>query len=303
MTAVQSGHAHPGHAEPGHTQPGHTQPGHAQPGQHAKPGRSALLTIGQLADYVGVTIRAIRHYHQRGLLAEPDRDASGYRRYGADAVIQLIRIKALADAGVPLARIEEVLGAGPAEFSQAVTQIDRALATRIRELQQQRRRVGQLTAGDRLFVPAEIADLFDRFRELGISERAMHIERDGWILLVARYPDQARRWARDKLTALRDPEFERLYRGYYLAYDWDPDDPRLAELADSLVDFAQKHREEMESHRVDMDQISAAAPVDDPAALELVLSVTAEMPPSWARLDELCREKSQARGITPRSAG
>ena len=33
---------------------------------------------GQLADYVGVTVRAIRHYHQRGLLAEPPRDASGY---------------------------------------------------------------------------------------------------------------------------------------------------------------------------------------------------------------------------------
>ena len=31
--------------------------------------RPPTLTIGQLADYVGVTIRAIRHYHQRGLLA------------------------------------------------------------------------------------------------------------------------------------------------------------------------------------------------------------------------------------------
>jgi hypothetical protein len=39
-----------------------------------------MLTIGQLAAYTGVTVRAIRHYHQRGLLAEPGRDASGYRR-------------------------------------------------------------------------------------------------------------------------------------------------------------------------------------------------------------------------------
>ena len=36
--------------------------------------RPPTLTIGQLADYVGVTIRAIRHYHQRGLPAEPPRD-------------------------------------------------------------------------------------------------------------------------------------------------------------------------------------------------------------------------------------
>lgn len=39
-----------------------------------------MLTTGQLAAYTGVTVRAVRHYHQRGLLAEPARDASGYRR-------------------------------------------------------------------------------------------------------------------------------------------------------------------------------------------------------------------------------
>lgn len=39
-----------------------------------------MITIGQLAAYAGVTIKAVRHYHQRGLLAEPPRDASGYRR-------------------------------------------------------------------------------------------------------------------------------------------------------------------------------------------------------------------------------
>jgi DNA-binding transcriptional MerR regulator len=39
-----------------------------------------LITIGQLADYAGVTIKAVRVYHDRGLLPEPPRDASGYRR-------------------------------------------------------------------------------------------------------------------------------------------------------------------------------------------------------------------------------
>ena len=38
-----------------------------------------MVTIGQLASYAGVTIRAVRHYHQVGLLPEPDRNASGYR--------------------------------------------------------------------------------------------------------------------------------------------------------------------------------------------------------------------------------
>ena len=47
------------------------------------------LTISQLASYAGVTVRAVRHYHAKGLLPEPDRDHSGYRRYDAAAVVEL----------------------------------------------------------------------------------------------------------------------------------------------------------------------------------------------------------------------
>ena len=74
-----------------------------------QPEEASPLTIGQLAEYVGVTVRAIRHYHQRGLLPEPPRDESGYRRYGAQAVLDLVRIKILSEAGVPLSRIDELL--------------------------------------------------------------------------------------------------------------------------------------------------------------------------------------------------
>jgi DNA-binding transcriptional MerR regulator len=255
-----------------------------------------MLTIGQLADYVGVTVRAVRHYHQRGLLPEPERDASGYRRYDADAVISLIRIKALADAGVPLARIRELQAAGPGEFADAVAEIDKAMASRIRDLQAQRHRIAQLVAGDRLFVPAEIADLFDRIRGLGVSPHQMQIERDAWILLAARFPGQARRWARDKLAALADPEFQAVYLAYYEASGWDPADPRLDEVADTIVNFAERHR-------ADLEKQPAGLPPDDPVAMALVLSRTAGMPPSWERLDELCREKARARGLNVQTTG
>jgi DNA-binding transcriptional MerR regulator len=66
-----------------------------------KPRVAPSLTIGDVAAFAGVTVRAVRHYHQRGLLTEPQRDASGYRRYDAHAVVDLIRIKALSKAGVP----------------------------------------------------------------------------------------------------------------------------------------------------------------------------------------------------------
>jgi DNA-binding transcriptional MerR regulator len=64
-----------------------------------------MLTISQLASYAGVTVRAVRHYHAKGLLPEPERDHSGYRRYDAKAVVELIKIRTLAESGVPLARV------------------------------------------------------------------------------------------------------------------------------------------------------------------------------------------------------
>ena len=36
-----------------------------------------MITIGQLARYVGVSTKTIRVYHGKELLAEPVRDASG----------------------------------------------------------------------------------------------------------------------------------------------------------------------------------------------------------------------------------
>lgn len=93
-----------------------------------------MLTIKQLADHVGVTPRAVRHYHRIGLLAEPARDRSGYRSYTARDVIELQRIKVLADAGVPLARVRELLDAEPSRPAGAAAEIDAALRQRIREL-------------------------------------------------------------------------------------------------------------------------------------------------------------------------
>lgn len=243
-----------------------------------------MLTIGQLADYVGVTVRAVRHYHQRGLLPEPERDASGYRRYGAQAVVDLIRIKTLADAGVPLARIQALLGAEPEQFAQATAQIDQALRARIRGLEQQRRRIAALAAGDRLFLPDEVVDLLDQLRRLGVSQRTVNMERDGWILLAARSPGRAAQWAADKRSALADPEFQRLYLAIDQAFDWDPDDRRLDELADAMVALTARHRRDPGDRGT----------LDDPVAADLLSSQPGGTSPAWDRLTRLAGDKQQA---------
>jgi DNA-binding transcriptional MerR regulator len=195
-------------------------------------GGRRLLTIGQLAGYAGVTIKAVRVYHDRGLLPEPPRDSSGYRRYGAEHAVQLVKIRTLVQAGVPLARIGELLGAGPERFAAAIDEIDRTLRERAAEIQRTRQRITRLRGGDRLFVSAEVADYLEQLREIGISERSVLLERELWILLQAVAPEQAAAWVADKLTAIADPEFRALYLDYDAAFDWSPDDPRLPGVAE-----------------------------------------------------------------------
>jgi DNA-binding transcriptional MerR regulator len=250
-----------------------------------------MLTIGQLADYAGVTVRAVRHYHQRGLLAEPARDASGYRRYDASAVVDLIRIKTLARAGVPLARIEELLGAGPGQFTQAIAHIDKAMAARIRDLRQHRRQLAELTGGERLFLPADVVDLLDQLRAMGVSQRTVQLERDGWILAVALSPERVLEWLEQKRSALASAEFRQLYLAYDQAFDWDPDDPRLAGLADATVAFALRQQPEAEQAQPDWT-------AGEHAILALLETQVGNSSPSWERLNELGKARLQASGYS-----
>src|SRR6185437_2597055 len=121
------------------------------------------------------------------------------------------------------------------EFAEAVSQIDEALRTRIRDLREQRRRIAGLVAGDSLFLPPKVAELLDQLSAIGISPRTVQIERDGWILLAARNPDAADDAAQEKRRGLADPEFRQIYLAYDQAADWDPADPRLEQVADQIL--------------------------------------------------------------------
>ncbi|MFD2466244.1 MerR family transcriptional regulator [Amycolatopsis silviterrae] len=44
----------------------------------------------------------MRHYHEVGLLAEPERLANGYKQYGVVHLVRLLRIKRLVGLGFSL---------------------------------------------------------------------------------------------------------------------------------------------------------------------------------------------------------
>jgi DNA-binding transcriptional MerR regulator len=193
-----------------------------------------MLTISQLAAYAGVTVAAVRHYHKIGLLPEPRRDHSGYRRYDAAAVVRLIRIHILTSAGVPLARVEDLLDADPEQFAEGVREIDKRLRAEVRQLQETRKRLARLATGDQMALPASVVAYLDRLRGLGIDERYIQRERDAWIMVAAQIPEDIDAVIAQKHTDLDDPEMVRLYTLLSGALDWSAHDPRVVEVADIL---------------------------------------------------------------------
>jgi DNA-binding transcriptional MerR regulator len=247
-----------------------------------------MLTIGQLAAYAGVTVRAVRHYHQIGLLPEPERDASGYRRYGPRAVVSLIKIRTLANAGVPLSQIRQMLEADASTFAEAVQRIDSHLRDEIERLETSRKQIAQLAAGDSLALPPEVISYLDRVREIGASERMVEAERDGWILVAARWPERIPEVMAGKLAQLDDPQLVRLYRVLSEIFESDAgDDPRLEEAADIMAGLAEQA---YTSGEINLGELA-----HDDLTFDLLDALAVESDPRAERLLDLMRERGWAR--------
>lgn len=231
-----------------------------------------MITIGQLARYAGVTIKAVRHYHKVGLLEEPARDHSGYRRYSARDAIDLVKIRTLAEAGLPLARVKELLKADEEEFASSITEIDEALRRKQEEIRLARERVVRLRQGNALFLTPGAAGMLKRLKDIGVSERGVTMEREVWVLMQAVAPDEAAVWLADKAEALEDPEFQQIYREYDEAFGWSPDDPRLPALAKRAAAWMSTRNE---------------MPVADKEITALAMEAAGASSPAWNRMARL----------------
>lgn len=118
------------------------------------------LKSKQLADLVGVSVRTLRYYHQIGLLDEPRRTSSGYRLYDVDHVLQLLRIKRLANLGLSLDTVKTLLGdLGDRGSRDVLERLDHDLERQIQVLEDKRRTVRAiLESGTPLDVLPEFAE-------------------------------------------------------------------------------------------------------------------------------------------------
>ncbi|MEV7096576.1 MerR family transcriptional regulator [Amycolatopsis sp. NPDC051045] len=237
-----------------------------------------MLTIGQLAGYVGVTTKTIRVYHAKGLLPEPGRDASGYRRYSAADAVELIKVRTLAEAGVPLARIRELRSGGGSP--EALRQIDADLAARIRGLQNARERLRQLAGGSLAALPGPVVTYLGQLPGLGFSDRWVALQHDLWLLVFATHPETARTTFRDQAAMVADPALLPVILEYDRVHDLDPHDPRVDALAEKIVSATRaRYGEDLPAYDAD-----SAIPA-------LVQGAVNASSPAWRRLDTLLRDR------------
>ncbi|WP_407547676.1 MerR family transcriptional regulator [Streptomyces sp. Pv4-95] len=194
------------------------------------------VTIGQAAAFVGVTVKTVRHYHKLGLVEEPQRDSSGYRRYGSAELLQLVQVRTLAAAGVPLAEIGPLLGADATGFAAALADVEQQLTERIEELTARRDTLHRLADGNRALLPDRAVALLERLPGLGFTADEVAAAREGWVLAKALVPEGFDDYLGNVEHALEDTRFIALIKRGAEAAAWEPGDPRIAELATALAE-------------------------------------------------------------------
>jgi DNA-binding transcriptional MerR regulator len=130
------------------------------------------LTIGQLADRTGVSVRTIRYWSDVGVLTPERRSAGGYRLYGAEAVARLELVRTLRELGLGLDEVSQIVRSEATVAEVAATHVA-ALDARIRALKVSRAVLS--TVAERGSTAEETA-LMNKLARLSVDERRKIIE-------------------------------------------------------------------------------------------------------------------------------
>lgn len=138
------------------------------------------VTIGEFSRLTHLSAKALRHYHDVGLLTPERIDATGYRRYGPDQVRQAQLIGRLRRLDMPVPDIKAVLAA-PDEQRR-----DAAIAEHLQRMEDALGRTTQVVASLRALLSQEPGRLAVEYRTvaaiqvLAIRDRVGHGEIGDW---------------------------------------------------------------------------------------------------------------------------
>ena len=131
-----------------------------------------LYSIGELAQRTGLTVKTVRFYSDRGIVAPADRTHAGYRRYAPDAVARLALVRTLRELGVGLDTIRRVVDQ---ELSLSEVAAEHAAALDVQISILRLRRAVLTTAAEREPTPKEM-ELMHQLATLSEAERRSLID-------------------------------------------------------------------------------------------------------------------------------
>ncbi|WP_223230887.1 MerR family transcriptional regulator [Microbacterium jejuense] len=103
------------------------------------------LTVGAVAELLGVTVRTLHHWDEIGLASPSERTPAGYRIYTDADLGRLERIVAYRDAGLGLDAVREVLDDATTDIGTTLRAQRAQLADRIEELRRLDEQLERLT--------------------------------------------------------------------------------------------------------------------------------------------------------------
>ena len=147
------------------------------------------------------------------------------------------------------------------------------------------RSIARLAAGESLALPDSVVAYLARLREEGFGERLIEVERDSWIMIAAQIePRLVEAMMRTKHRQFDDGPLRGLYLDFDQIIDAEPDDPRLAAVADRISTG-------IEAAYLAADTADPELAALDPELVRLLDEAFLESMPSARRLLELLEER------------
>ncbi|MEU0277045.1 MerR family transcriptional regulator [Streptomyces sp. NPDC006195] len=248
------------------------------------------MRIAEIAALVGVTTRAVRHYHHLGLLPEPARRTNGYRDYAVRDAVLLARIRRLTELGFALDEVRDVISddAGR-ELTEVLGELDADLARQEAEIRVRRARLAELMENPPS-AEGPVSPALARLLSTAPATDSPTGAKDRELLVLYDSAVGSERFYEALRPLAESPELLGLYRQLDELADAAPDDPRIAPLADTFVATIP-------------DEVLAAVPqaTGQPAVAGFGEALLADFPPAQAACARLVMEALAAR--TPAAEG
>lgn len=194
-------------------------------------------SVGQVAGFAGVTVRALHHYDEIGLLSPSGRSPAGHRRYDDADLDRLQRILFYRELGFPLEEVSVLLDDPESDPREHLRRQHALLSERIARLQQMARAVERAMEAKKMGINLTPEERFEVFGDKDPGQYAEEAEqRWGHTDSYAESQRRAASYTKDDWKRMQDEAADWNSRYAALMGSGEPAEGEAA------MDMAEEHR-------------------------------------------------------------